>query len=179
MVVDVQHHVNVGTAIAHIDDAIRGDPQSMLQLLDYRDLAVAGGNALDGTNLAGTGVKFQLRPVDMFGWYHAGQRRNDDFTGCGRYDEKGKSIAFRASRHEIHQRRYRAFESNPAPRLHQVFTADAAKFRIVADQIGQLAALLDEIAPGKTCNTILESGYAQQLAQHESRILEAQRLVKV
>jgi hypothetical protein len=60
-----------------------------------------------------------------------------------------------------------------------MFATDAAKFRIVTDQIGQLAALLHEIAPGKACNTILKSGYAQQLAQHESRIVETQSLVKV
>jgi hypothetical protein len=37
-----------------------------------------------------------------------------------------------------------------------VFAADAAKFRVVANQVGQLAALLDQIAPGKPIDLALK-----------------------
>ena len=60
-----------------------------------------------------------------------------------------------------------------------MFTADAAKFGIVPDQVRKFAALLHEIAPGKACDTLFKAGYAEQLAQHDSRILETQSLVEV
>ena len=60
-----------------------------------------------------------------------------------------------------------------------MFATNAAEFRVVPDQIGQFAALLHEIATGKAGHTVLKSGYAQQLAQYESRIVETQSLVEI
>ena len=151
----------------------------MLELLDHRDFAVAGGDALDCTNFARTGIKFQFGAVDMFCGYHAGQRRGDDFARSGGYHEKGKPIAFRASLHEFNQRGNRTLETNATARLHEVFPANAAKFRIVTNQIGELAALLYQIAPCKARNAVFKTRYSQQLAQHESRIVETQSLIKV
>src|ERR1700690_1794598 len=89
------------------------------------------------------------------------------------------TISRGAAVQEVDQCRNRTLEANATPGLHQMFRTNAAKFRIVADQIGQLAALLHEIAVGKPGDTVLKSGYAQQLAQYESRIFETQRLVEI
>ena len=74
MVVYMQHHMNVGTAIADIDHAIGCNTQTLLKLLDHCDLAVAGGHAPDCTDFPRTGVELELRAVDVFRRYHAGQR---------------------------------------------------------------------------------------------------------
>src|SRR5258708_11934338 len=169
MVVDMQHHVNVGTTVADIDHTIGCDAQSMLELLDYRNLAVAGGHALARTNFLRIGVEFQLGAVDVFGRYYSGKRRDDDFARSCRYYKKREPIPFRAALHEVDERRNRALEADTTASLDKMFTPYAAKFRIVTDQIGQLAALLHEIAPGKACNTILKSRYPPQLAQPDSR----------
>src|SRR5260370_8608406 len=47
LVVDMQHHMNVGTTIAALYNTIGCDTQSMLELLDYRNFDVAARHALD------------------------------------------------------------------------------------------------------------------------------------
>jgi hypothetical protein len=56
-----------------------------------------------------------------------------------------------------------------------------AKFRIVQQQVRELAALLHQIQLGHPGNLAFKLGkrYAEQLAEHVPRIVEAQRLVKV
>jgi hypothetical protein len=70
----LQHDVNIRTAIADIDDPIGGNAQSLPELLQYRNLAVAGGHALDGTNFAGASVEFEFGAVNAFGRYDAVER---------------------------------------------------------------------------------------------------------
>ena len=45
--------------------------------------------------------------------------------------------------------------------------ANTAKFRVMPDQVSELAALLNEIAAGKPCNPILEVADSQQLAENQ------------
>src|SRR5208283_2495658 len=173
-IIDVQHDMNVRTAVADVDHAIRSDAQSLLELLDDRDLAVAGGHALDGADFARAGVEFQFGSINVLGRHYAGQSRSHDLPGRGGYHEEGKTIALGAEAQKFDQRRNRALEANAAPGLHQMFTTNAAELRIVPDQIGQLAALLYEIAARKAGDAVLEAGYSEQLAQHESGVLETQ-----
>jgi hypothetical protein len=60
-----------------------------------------------------------------------------------------------------------------------MFDTNAAKLRVVTDQICKLATLLHQVATGQAGNTILKFGYAQQLAQYQSRIIETQSLIEV
>ena len=73
--VDVQHDVNVGAAVAHIDDAVVADLQLRGQLFKNRDFAVAGGDPFNG---------LRLRP-----WI----RRSED--GCRKYDRRGRFLRAR------------------------------------------------------------------------------------
>ena len=63
--------------------------------------------------------------------------------------------------------------------LLEVLTTDAAELRIVTNQIGQFPALLDQIAPREALNLLVKAGGADQLAEHCSRIVEAQRLIEI
>ncbi len=84
-----------------------------------------------------------------------------------------------AAPHEINQGGNGAFQANAPSGFHQVFAANAAKFRIVPNQIRQLASLLNQIGSTQAGNARLESGYPEQFAQDQSGILEAQRLIEV
>lgn len=84
-----------------------------------------------------------------------------------------------AALYEIDQRWNCVFEPDTPPSLGKVFSAKAAKFRIVPNQISQLASLLNQIGSAKPRNALLKSGYSEQFAQHQAGILEAQRLIKI
>jgi hypothetical protein len=73
----------------------------------------------------------------------------------------------------------RGLESHAPARLNQVLAAHAAKLGIVADEVGELASLLDEIAAGKTGDFVLETGNAKELAQHITGVVIAQRLIEI
>jgi len=62
--VDMQHDVNVGTAVAHINDMVRPNLLLGLQLIKDGNLTVSGGSVSDGGNLAAVGVE-KLRPKDV------------------------------------------------------------------------------------------------------------------
>src|SRR5271170_3835051 len=110
----------------------------MPELLDHRDFAVPGGDALDCTNFTRNGIKFEIGTVDVFCGYHAGQRCDDDFArSCGYY-KKGKPTPFRTPLHEFDQRWNRTLETNAPAGLHEVFATYAAKFRIVTNQVSEL-----------------------------------------
>jgi len=45
--VDVQHHVNVGAAVAHVNHPVVAHRQLGAELLEQRYLAISGGDPLD------------------------------------------------------------------------------------------------------------------------------------
>src|SRR4029078_13400927 len=55
----------------------------------------------------------------------------------------------------------------------------AAVLGIVADEIGELAALLHQVAVRESLDLLLEATHAEQFAQFEAGIVEAQRLVEI
>jgi len=60
-----------------------------------------------------------------------------------------------------------------------MLTAYAPKTRIVAKEIRELGALLDQVNVRKTGDLLAKVRYADQLAENEPGIVEAQRLVEV
>ena len=50
--VDMQHHVNVGTAVADVHDVGRRNPQLFLELIQPRDLAITGRGTHQAFDLA-------------------------------------------------------------------------------------------------------------------------------
>ncbi len=70
--------MDVGAAIAYIDDVIRADLRAGLQLIEDKDFAVTGVGASDGVDLARAGVE-KFGAIDMVSRNDAFERRPDDF----------------------------------------------------------------------------------------------------
>ena len=84
-----------------------------------------------------------------------------------------------AALEQIDQRWNVTAQANPSARFIQVLPTDAAKLGIVADQIGQLPTLLDQVALGQPANLLVKVGRAEDLAQHRPRVIEAEGLIEI
>src|SRR5437899_10271157 len=78
--IHVQHHVDIGTAVANIDDLVRADLQSGLQLIEYGDLPVTSSGPIDGLDLPRS-VETKLSSIDMIDGYDPFQRRLNNLDG--------------------------------------------------------------------------------------------------
>src|SRR3984885_6270409 len=177
--IHMQNYGNVGATVADIDDTVGHDLEPLLQLLEDRDFAVAGGDARNRAHCTGVRVVVELGTVDVIGGNDARQRRNDDFTGSRGDDIKREAVPVEPFLEKVHERRQSGFQTHPTPGLDQVLTADAAKVRIMTDEIGELAALLHEVAAAKACDLTLEIVYAEQLGQNVAGVVEAQCLIEI
>jgi len=70
-------------------------------------------------------------------------------------------------------------QANEFACLQQVFAPNAAKFRIVQDQIGKLCSLLHQVDLRQAANFVVEAMHPDQLGQHHAGIVETQCLVKI
>ena len=61
----------------------------------------------------------------------------------------------------------------------EVLVSHSTKLRVVTNQIGELAALVDEMTPCEALYLLLEVRHAEELGEHEARVVEAERLVEV
>ena len=80
---------------------------------------------------------------------------------------------------ELDQRRNVVAQPDPPAGLHQMLAAHAAEFRVVTNQVGQLAPLLHQVAAGQAIDLLLEPRRAQNLAEDETGIVETERLIEV
>src|SRR5690348_9853247 len=60
-----------------------------------------------------------------------------------------------------------------------MFAAHTAILGVVSNQVGQLTALLHEVAVSETRDFALEVAHSERFAQLEARVIEAQRLVEI
>src|SRR6202042_3822660 len=102
-----------------------------------------------------------------------------DLAGCGGDHAKGKAVALQPALQKIQQRRQAGLEAHATAGLDQMLAPYAAKVRVMTDEIGELPALLHEIAACQSLLFLLETAHAEQLAQHVPRVVEAQRLIKI
>ena len=84
------------------------------------------------------------------------ERRLDHFARRRRDHEEREPAALEAALEQLDERRNVAAQPHPPARLPRCSRPHAAKLGIVADQIGQLAALLDEVAAGQARDLLLE-----------------------
>jgi hypothetical protein len=61
----------------------------------------------------------------------------------------------------------------------QVLAAHAAEFRIVQNKVREFSALLNESNVGKALHFVVKAMETDKFAQRDSRVVEAERLVKV
>ena len=97
------------------------------------------------------------------------ERRLDHLARRGRDDEEREPVTLDAAREEIDELRNVVLQPDAAAGLDQVLAPDAAKLRIVPDQIRELSALMDEIAAPPVPRPSLELRDAEQLAQDDAR----------
>ena len=80
---------------------------------------------------------------------------------------------------EIDERPDIAAQANAAPGLDQMLPPHAAELGVVANQVGELTTLLDQVASSQPVDLPLKIGRANQLTEHHARIVETQRLVEI
>lgn len=179
--VHVEHDVDVGSAVAGVDDVIRANLQLGLQLVEDGNFAVARGGAEDGVNLAGRlvaelGAENVIRGDDAF------ERGVDHFDRSGRKNVKIKIVAFDAVIERLVEQADIVLQANALADLVEMLAADAgAKFGIVQQQVSQFGTLLDEIEFGHAARFALEfvGGNADEFAEDVAGVVEGERLVEV
>ena len=154
-------------------------PELVFQLLDDGDLAVAGRHSLDRAHFAGVVVVLELGAEDVVRSDDAGERGLYDLARRRRDDEEREPMPVDAACEQVHERRQVAPQPHATSRLLEVLAPDAAELRVVANQIRELASLVDHVAARQPVDLFLESRRANQLAQDGSRIVEAERLIEV
>src|ERR1700676_62746 len=60
-----------------------------------------------------------------------------------------------------------------------MFAPDAAKLRIVQNQVREFRALLHQVDLGQAPDLVMEALYADQFGEYDSGIVETKRLVKI
>ena len=119
------------------------------------------------------GAEDVIRRDDAF------ERGLDDLARSGGNDVKGEPEALDAVREEIDELRDVVFQTDAAAGLDQVFAPDAAKLRIVPDQIGELSALVDEITAPQSFDFGVETQVRQAVREHDAGVVEAESLIEV
>ena len=150
------------------------------QLIDHCDLAVAGGYLEDSFDLP-VGVVFELRAVDVVGGDDALQRRADYFhRSRGDYIEVEVVVVHFLGEEAVEQINVR-LQAHALARLIKVLRAHLAKFGIVQQQVGEFAALLDEVQLGHARRLALELRLRnpEDIGEDVARVVEAQGLIKI
>src|SRR5882672_2887647 len=70
-------------------------------------------------------------------------------------------------------------QTNSPAGLHEVLATNAAKIRIMENQITELGTLLNEIDVRKALDLVVKAVKTNELAQHNSRIVETERLIEI
>jgi hypothetical protein len=178
-IVDVQHYVHIGTAVANVDRPVRRRLEAPFELFDHRHLAVPRGNAADRSHLTGPRIEVELGADDVLGGDRPGERGLHEFLRRRGNDKEREADAVETPRQKLDERRDVAAQADAAAGLDQVLAADAAKLGVVADQIRELAPLLHEIRRRKALDLALKIRHADQFGEDLAGVVEAERLVEV
>src|SRR5690606_27828908 len=135
--------------------------------------------AVDRTDFAAVRVVVELRREDVFRRHDALERGDHDFARRGGYDVERERDAVDAALEEVDEGAQSTLETHALAGFGEVFATHAAVFGIVTDQVGELTALLHQVAAGEAGDLLFEAANAEQLAQLEARVVEAQRLIEV
>src|SRR5258705_12600540 len=104
---------------------------------------------------------------------------SDHRPGRGRDDIEREVILVGAGLERRHEALDVLLQSHLLACLDQMLAAYAPKLGIVAKEIRELGALLDQVNVRKTGDLLAKVRHADQLAENEPGIVEAQRLVEV
>ena len=177
--VDVQHHVQIGTAVAHVHDAVAWHAQRGSERVDRLDLAVPGSHAIDRGDLARLPVELQSRPDDVVWCDDAVERCMDDLLRRRRHHVEVEPMPVDSVLQQCRESSDVALQPDVSPYLEQVGPPHTAVLRVVPKQVRELGAFLHEIELGETRDLGIETIDPEPLAQQATRIVEAERLVEV
>ncbi len=90
-----------------------------------------------------------------------------------------KFITVRESVQSLREQLYVVLQTNQFASFDQMFAPNAAKFRIMQNQVRELRALLHQIDLRQTANLVVKALYADQFGKHHAGIVETKRLVKI
>src|SRR4029078_12829774 len=107
------------------------------------------------------------------------QRRLDHLAGRSRDHEEREPAALEPAVQELDERPDVMAKADPPARLHQVLAPNPAEFGIMPNQVRELAPLMNEVAPGEPVDLLLEAVGAKQFAEHETGVVETERLVEI
>src|SRR5690606_33622073 len=103
----------------------------------------------------------------------------DDLPGRSGDDEERERASFHLRGEQVHEVPDITLQPDAPAGLDEVLAPDTPELRVVAEQVGQLAALLDEIAARETGYFGFEIGRPDDLAEDDAGVVEAQCLVEV
>ena len=143
--VHVQHDMDIGTSVAHVNHTLARHTEPLAQRVDRGHLAEPRRHADDRRDLARHLIVPILRADDAFGRDDALERRVDDVFRSGRDDVEVEAVSVNAIGEQVRQQRDIPLEADTATDFDEIFTTNAAKLRIVKQQVRQLGAGLNEI----------------------------------
>src|SRR6185369_1147197 len=94
-------------------------------------------------------------------------------------DEEGELAPLHAPLEELDEGGDVPPEVHAPAGLDEVLPSDAPELRVVPDQVSELRPLLDEVDPRQARDLLLERGSADELAEDQSGVVQAERLVDV
>src|SRR5690606_2913979 len=176
--VDVMHDVHIGAPVADIDDSMRRHLPLLLKLIEHGDLAVASRHAFDRLHFA-RNVVLELGAEDVLRRDDVGQRGGDDLARSGRDDEEREPHGAETALEKLHELANARLQPDALARRDEMLATNAAKLGIVPNQVSELRPLLHEIRPREPFDLLLEVAHAQQIRQHSTGVIEAQRLIEI
>jgi hypothetical protein len=77
------------------------------------------------------------------------------------------------------ERRDIMFQTNSPAGLYEVLATHGAKIRFMENQLAELGTLLNETDVRKALDLVVKAMKTNELAQHDSRIVETERLIEI
>ena len=115
----------------------------------------------------------------MVGSHDPFERRLNDLARRGRDHEKGKLTAIDATLEELDERGNVAAKPDAAARFLKMLASNPPEFRVVPDEICELAPLLHQVAASQPIDLLLKLTRPNQLAEDETGIVETERLIEI
>ncbi len=178
---DVQHHVDIGAAVAGIDDVVRPDLQLRLQLVEGRYFSVAGGGAHQAFDLA-RGVVNKFGAVNVVtGNDPLESGLNHFHRGGGDYVEIEVIAIHSVLEHLVKQFDIFFQADVLADFVEMLLPHLLAELGIMQKQVRQFRPLLHQVQFGHALRLAFKfrSRNADQFTQYVAGIVESKGLVKV
>src|SRR5208282_4640009 len=163
VLIDMHHHRNIGTAIAHVDDVVVADTEFGAALFKNGDFAPSCGSANDRFDFARGFVIAEARAENILRRHNSFERGLDNLLRSRGDHIEMEFVAFRKIGQRARKKSDVVLQSDALAGFYQVIAANAAEFRVVQNQIAEFRTLLDEVHLRKTLDLVVEPVKADEL----------------